>query len=118
MAKTLSRTKLPWGPRGYYEGKPSFRKTTALTKNKTKTNEGPELKGKSAKEERTKKAETQHAPAEPRNRGPERISIAVGNIPAPGLGKLGAVQICCHAEISVKYNLRMPTYRFCCNLVI
>ena len=65
MAKTLSRTKLPWGPRGYYEGKPSFRKTTALTKRNTKTNEGPELKGKSAKEERTKNPRTQHAPAEP-----------------------------------------------------
>ena len=61
----------------------------------------------------------QHAPADRGGTpGPERISIAVGNIPAPGLGKLGAVQICCHAEISVKYNLRMPTYRFCCNLVI
>ena len=39
------------------------------------------------------------------------ISIAVGNIPAPGLGKLGAVQICCHAEISVKYNLRIGRLR-------
>ena len=48
MAKTLSRTKLPWGPRGYYEGKPSFRKTTALRKRNTKTKKGRELSGKSA----------------------------------------------------------------------
>ena len=93
MTKTLSHPKTPWGPNLYYEGKPSFRKTTALRKNKTKTNEGPELKGKSALEERTKNPRSQHAPAEAgRNPGPERISIAVGNIPAPGLGKVGAMQ--------------------------
>ena len=66
MAKTLSRTKLPWGPRGYYEGKPSFRKTTALSKNSTRTNEGPELSGRSAQGGRKKTGRgSQHAPAEP-----------------------------------------------------
>ena len=79
MAKTLSRTKLPWGPRGYYEGKPSFRKTTALTKNKTKTNEGPELKGRSALEERTKKPRRgQHAPAEPGEARPGADTLVTG----------------------------------------
>ena len=68
MAKTLSRTKLPWGPRGYYEGKPSFRKTTALRKNKTKTNEGRELSGKSAFEKN--KATTHQANTLLRSREP------------------------------------------------
>ena len=78
MENSLSRAPLPWGPRGYYEGKPSFRKTTALRKNKTKTNEGPELKGKSALEERTKNPESQHAPAEPGAPGPERTFVQPG----------------------------------------
>ena len=39
-----------------------------------------------------------------------KISVAVGNIPAPGLGKLGAMQIRCYAETSVEYNLRIRVH--------
>ena len=95
MAKTLSHPKTPWGPNLYYEGKPSFRKTTALRKRNTKTKEGPELSGKSAQRKTKRRpAPIQHAPDGPGAPGPERISIAVGNIPAPGLGKLGAMPLC------------------------
>ena len=38
------------------------------------------------------------------------ISVAVGNIPAPGLGKLGARLIWFHAELNVKSTLRESTY--------
>ena len=48
----------------------------------------------------------------PAVKGDERgmISVAVGNIPAPGLGKLGAMLIWFHAEMSVKSTLRESTY--------
>ena len=45
----------------------------------------------------------QEAVGSPRGLTGHRISIAVGNIPAPGLGRLGAMQICCHAELGVEY---------------
>jgi hypothetical protein len=51
MAKTLSRTKLPWGPRGYYEGKPSFRKTTAHQEQRQKHQE----RGRAEGEERLRR---------------------------------------------------------------
>ena len=109
MAKTLSRPKTPWGPNLYYEGKPSFRKTTALRKRNTKTKEGRHLRGNGALEKRTLRHGTQHAPADRGGTpGPERISIAVGNIPAPGLGRVGAMQRCYHAEVGVNIFVLNP----------
>ena len=49
-------------------------------------------------------------PVRPGAYGPERISVAGGNIPAPGLGKLGARLIWFHAELNVKSTLRESTY--------
>ena len=83
-----------------------LQENNCTSKTETKTTQGLDtVRGEGQGTRRT-----QHAPADRGNPGPERISVAGGNIPAPGLGKLGARLIWFHAELNVKSTLRESTY--------
>ena len=69
-----------------------LQENNCTSKTETKTAQGLDTVRKGGAGQRTNEPNTLlRSRGDP---GPERISIAVGNIPAPGLGKLGAMQLC------------------------